>query len=278
MTLNGIVLAIIGMLILSFSKLTARKAMHANNVLTAAMWIHVIIAATVGVLAIIFGDFAIPRDIPYYLLTVLIGAIAIVPLYVAYQLQGLGLPTAIASAFAPITVLLSVLFAAERFSFLVWIGMIFVFSGVFLTYADLRNWHRPKLQKGLGWAFITMLGWGAYFFLIKKVVDEMGVWPATFALETGVATCIIIFALFRKAVTLPKEMKWIIFTGTLDGIGVLCYYAALQFISISIAATILQVSLVVCAVLAALFLKERFTTLQKMAILMTFVGLVMVTV
>lgn len=276
----GIVLAILGMFILSLSKLTARKVMSSSRVLTAAVYIHLLMAGTVGILTLLFGSFALPPNIPYYLLTVAIGAMAIVPLYMAYQQHGLGLPTAIASAFVPITVLLSVLFYGERFSWIAWIGMALVLIGVFLASTNLRNWRKPKIHAGLKWAFVTMVGWGIFFFLIKRLITEMGTWPASFALEGGIAILVVLFALVRGAIApLPRKiLGWTLATGILDGVGVLCYYASLQFITASIAATILQVSVVVCAVLAALFLKERFTAVQKVAILVTFVGLVLVTV
>ena len=276
----GILLAILGMLILSVSKLTARKALSSGRVFTIAAYIHVLMVSTIGVLTLLFGNFALPPNIPYYLLTVVIGAVAIVPLYIAYQQQGLGLPTAIASAFVPITVLLSVLFYGERFSGIVWVGMVLVLIGVFLASTDLRNWRNPKIHAGLKWAFITMLGWGVYFFMIKRLINDMGTWPATFALETGIAALVLLFAITRKAIVplSRSRFSWTAVTGVLDGVGVLCYYASLQFITASVAATVLQVSVVVCAGLAALFLKERFTSLQKIAILVTFVGLVLVTV
>lgn len=276
----GILFAIAGMLLLSVSKLTARKAVASGRVLTAAAYIHGVLALTIGVLVALFGEFSLPPNIPYYLFTIAIGGAAIIPLYVAYQQQGLGLPTAIASAFAPITIFLSVVFADEQFTPRVWAGMALVFVGVFFAAADLGNWRRPKFQKGLGWAFLTMLGWGIYFFLIKRIVLSMGPWPASFALEFGVAVVVVGFAACRKALgAIPTSTtRWVALTGALDGIGVLCFYAALQFIPASIAATIMQTSVVICAVLAALFLKERFTALQKAAILVTFVGLVLVTV
>lgn len=274
----GIAFAILGMLILSFSKLAARKASAAGRPLTAAVGIHVILAATVALLAALFGSFAVPPNILLYISTVAIGAAAIVPLYVAYQKSGLGIPTAIASAFAPITIVLAVAFYGERFSWIVWLGMALVFIGVLLSAVNFRSWNRPEMRKGLGWAFLTMIGWGVYFFLIKDIVDTMGVWPATVALEAGVAAMILVVSIPMRAIGIPKQLGWVAATGVSDGVGVLAYYAGVASISASVAATIMQSSVVVCAILAVIFLQERFDTVQKVGIITTFVGLVLVTI
>ncbi len=275
----GIGIALAGMLLLSFSKVVEKKIVDAAQLFNGAFHIYLARTICLGIIVFLTKSFKIPPNIPYYMLTIVIGAVSILALYVAFQQRGIGLPSAIAGSFVPITIALSILFYHESFSQRVWAGVVLVLVGIFLASFDFRSLRKLRLLKGSRYALITLVGWGFFFFLIKGVVVPMGPIPATFFLEGGIFAVIALFSLCKNAVrqTTGRVWKLAVLSGILSSAGLLLYYGSIVFIGAALAATLLQVGVVVSAILGAFFFKEQFDTTKKIAILITFIGLLLVT-
>ncbi|MBI4035970.1 DMT family transporter [Candidatus Daviesbacteria bacterium] len=106
--------------------------------------------------------------------------IALVAFYQALKIESSPLIGTIASSFAAVTVILSLIFLGETISIWQAIFIVVIFIGVVLSSFEFEKLKKARiiLSTGIIFALIAMLSWGIYFAFIKIPVSKLGwFWP-----------------------------------------------------------------------------------------------------
>ncbi|MBI1970016.1 DMT family transporter [Candidatus Woesearchaeota archaeon] len=279
----GFLFGLVCMLTYGISKVLAKKALLLENPYKVAVFIHFFISLTLLSFVAATGNFAVPNlsTIPLFLLTAIIGAIAILSLYKGYAVGKISLLSPIMSCATIITVLLAVIFYKEFLTYLeVW-GIIFAVVGMIFLSMRWSEWKKIAWQKipGLKYALLTMLGWGFYFFLLKPIALEWGALLTATYMETAIFLCLLGNALVKKQKFL--EMKRSFFLTTLLGgffvaIGSLFFNLGIMINRVSVLMVFAQASLFITVILSFIFLKERLEKNQAIGVFLIVIGLLMV--
>ncbi|MDP9243435.1 MAG: DMT family transporter, partial [Actinomycetota bacterium] len=109
----------------------------------------------------------------------MIAAIAYIALYKGLELGPIALVSPIVAGYAAFTILLAVLFLHETLGGLVFVGAIVTLGGVMLASTDLRalltrGGAAVKGSRGIRFALISMLAFGASTFLISRLARDLG--------------------------------------------------------------------------------------------------------
>lgn len=124
----------------------------------------------------------------------------------------------------------------------------------------------------------TLVFWASAFVAIRHLADDFSAGPLTLA-RMGVAAIALAFFALRDGLPRPTRKQWV----SITVIGVLwfsIYHLALNqgevWVDAGTAAMLLQVSPVLVAVLAAVFLGERFTVPLVIGLLVAFAGVALI--
>lgn len=124
----------------------------------------------------------------------------------------------------------------------------------------------------------TLVFWASAFVAIRHLAEDFSAGPLTLA-RIGVAAIALTFLALRHGRPRPTRRQWV----TITVIGVLwfsIYHLALNqgevWVDAGTASMLLQVSPVLVAVLAAMFLGERFTTPLVIGLLVAFAGVALI--
>src|SRR4030042_3155096 len=115
----------------------------------------------------------------------LVGPIPVVALYEGIRVGNASLVGTIASAFAALTVVLSVIFLNDRLSFFQTVSIVIIFVGLLLSSLKLKSLNIKSIfaDKGVPYGLVAMVLWGIYYTFIRIPVREVGwFWPSYFAI------------------------------------------------------------------------------------------------
>ncbi|MCI0504175.1 DMT family transporter [Candidatus Micrarchaeota archaeon] len=220
-----------------------------------------------------------PELLPAYAVQSVVGAASVAAFFKAYE-------SGKASVLAPLSMLyvLVVLFFGyfvfgELLSLQQLGGASLVLLSAFvLAFEDLRSF---RLEKGVLYLLLTVVGWGYYFSFIKLFIPLMGAYMATLALESGVAAVVITYYLTKKkGMTLPnrKESSIIAVRSILIFAATLLYTYAVAGIGVSLTSVIVAGTPLVSVPSAHLILGERMSPHKYAAVLLIVLGLALVLV
>jgi len=266
----GFLYAFASLLSFSLGKVLTKKPVDAFGEWTLLVWRYASSIIILLAIALFAGKIALsPSLYSWYALTVAIGATAIIAFFKSLK-TGVASNSAVSSAFLLISIPLATILYGETLSQMQWLGAIAIVLGV-SGLALLRN------KSGLNaWSFIALVGWGAYFTLIKPIIQDSGTIGATFLLELGVGTLVIAYALVkRKKISMrTAAIKPMIVVGAFGVIGGLTYSAAIAEVGAALAAAISGGAPVVVAVLSFFMLREKLEKTNYAAIALVTLGLV----
>ncbi|MDZ5621268.1 DMT family transporter [Nocardioides sp. HM23] len=124
----------------------------------------------------------------------------------------------------------------------------------------------------------TLVFWASAFVAIRHLADDFSAGPLTLA-RIGIAAIALTFLALRHGLPRPTRRQWV----SITVIGVLwfsIYHLALNqgevWVDAGTAAMLLQVSPVLVAVLAVMFLGERFTAPLVIGLVVAFAGVALI--
>jgi uncharacterized membrane protein len=209
----------------------------------------------------------------------LIGPIPVVALYEGIRVGNASLVGTIGSAFAALTVVLSVIFLGDRLSSFQTLSIVLIFVGLILSSLDLKSLNVKTIfaDKGVPYGLIAMIFWGIYFTFIRIPIREVGwFWPSYLAI-LGIP--VILIYMWVKKIKLEKlhdsKMTLFSFLNALLLTGAtFSYNFAVMTGQTSIVAPIAGSYPVLYVVLSRFVFKDRLTKQQFWGILATLLGIV----
>lgn len=224
--------------------------------------------------------------LPLLVLNVVLGSIYIlgnVSFNEALRVSNASLVGTIAASFASVTLLLSITFLGESINANQALSIATIFLGVLLAtlnFKDLKTGQIVK-DKGVIFAFVSMVTWGVYFAFVKILVQEVGwFWP------NYISFCLfpLIYLYMRvKKIKLEKPnykgaLIPVIASAILLRSGDFSFNFALSSGLAAIIAPVAGAYPTLFVVLAFLVFKDPITRQQIAGILVTLIGIVLLSV
>lgn len=209
----------------------------------------------------------------------LFGIIGLVTLYEGLTVGNPALVGTIASSFAAISVLISVIFLNEKVSLNQIVSILVIFLGLILSVLDIKTVSQNKVvfNKGIVFALVTMVIFGIYFALIKIPIEKVGwFWPIYVVLSTFPALFLYMKIKGIK-INIPASTKqWWLLGGLVGSWAVadFGYNLGLSHGLVAVVAPIASSSPTLFVVLAFLLFKESINKQQIIGILITLTGIV----
>jgi drug/metabolite transporter (DMT)-like permease len=221
----------------------------------------------------------------------LIIALGTICLYRALVIGPLLIVAPIASSFAVVTFVLSLL-SGERPTPLQMIGLMVTLGGVILATlssgpgrdADGRPVTRGPsrlVSAGVMLAIGTALLHGLGFWLLRYIVPVLGSQATVLVMRVSTLPFLILFFMASRIPLRLKSassLKWLIPVGVLDTAASWFYNLAVDTGLTSIVSVITSLYSVVTVVLGYLLWQERITRIQQVGVLITMAGIAMVSV
>lgn len=284
---QGIIFGLLVMLLWGLAKVIIKPAINRIGPYYALLYEQVIVVISI----ITFSLFYAAPYVPSREILIMIAAIAVIgaiPIYFLFKAMSVGkvsLVAPIANSSSLLTVFLSYIFYREILSGRQLIAVFLLIIGVLLIsfrYSEIRRLRLSrKIIPGAKFAFITMIGWGLYFFLIKPIIVELGPVLSAMYLETGiliVLSVIFFIDVFRsKSAAKPgKAFFYVFFGGITTAAGVLFFNMGVEKSGVSIMYPLASSSLLVTVLASVIFLKERIELNQKIAIFLILLGIILI--
>lgn len=135
-----------------------------------------------SIFAILFPFFAGTFDLFYFIVAFVLGIIdnfGLLFFYKAFETGNVPLNGMIAGSFGLVIVFVSLIFFGEKIGAGEILGIAFIFAGIVLSSLRLNellegNAKRAFKDKGMVYAFLTMIFWGVYFGFLRIPAEKMG--------------------------------------------------------------------------------------------------------
>lgn len=231
-----------------------------------------------------------PIPLTDYLLLMLSGAIGIgigdTLLFACLNLIGAGLTAIVDCLYSPFIIVLAVLFLGERLTFLQIFGVVLVVLAV-LTVSLLQGGidiDRRKLIQGIILGTLAMLSTAVGVVIVKPMLSRLPFLWATEVRLLGALLTLILVVLFhsgrRKILSslLDKKNRLYVLFGSFFGayLAMLFWLGGMKFTQASIASALNQTSSIFVIILAATWLKEPLNVRRIIAIIIAFLGVLLV--
>ena len=280
---QGIIFGLITMLGWGAAKVIVRPAIRRLGPYNALFYEHIVVALALILISAPFISPFVPGTRILALLAgaIIIGSLAIYSLFRAFDKGKVSVTSPIAQSATIITVVLSYFIYNESLSLLQIFAVILLIIGVIFVsfkYSDIRKLRLKSTVPGAGFAALTMLGWGLYFFMIKPVVVELGPLLSVVYLEVGISVLIAVPLLFRKVRLPDRSVVYTLFSGIAVALAAWSFNMGIQRAPVSIVHPVANSSVLITVLLSAVFLRERIDSNQKIAICLIIAGLVLVSI
>ncbi len=166
--------------------------------------------------------------------------------------------------------------AGERPSAVVWLGMVAALPGIWLVSREESD--RPTAGgSGLLDGLLAGLGFGILFAALGQVPDGAGYWPLAAAEATSVVSVVVACVALRGA-PLPHagEQWWGLLSGLLAAVAGVSFLVATHHGLLSVSAVIVSLYPAFTVLLAALVLRERIHRVQATGLALCGVAVVLV--
>ena len=189
----------------------------------------------------------------------------------------------IAASFVIVVVILSIIFLKDSISTQQFIAILIIFLGLVLSTSDFRKLKEDRVltSRGIFLAFVAMMTWGIYFTFIKIPVREIGwFWPNYISFT--LFPLILVFTHVRKIKLNAPNYKGALIpllgTVLLTGIAEFSFNSAISRGLTAIVAPIAGSYPTLFAVLAFLIFKDPITRQQIFGIIVTLIGIVLISI
>lgn len=222
----------------------------------------------------------------------LLMVVAVVNFFEALRIGEVALVAPIANAYSVITVILAILFLQESLSTLRLISIVLVILGVILTSTDLRKLKHIHTAKGIVNAFIPMIIWGIYFFIVKYVSNNLsnsmsGVDVAiNLFILTGIfnGLFMVSYPIIKKQVPTFAQVRkdnillMLIIITILVNISWFAINYGVSLDLVSLVTPISSLAPAITVILAVIFFKDKLVLNQKLGIITILLGLFLISV
>jgi drug/metabolite transporter (DMT)-like permease len=220
----------------------------------------------------------------------IVNGISTLALYRSFEIGKLAAVAPLSASYPVLTVLLSAL-TGEHLSRMRAAGIALVLVGAMLVVRgetapgenDGASTPTPKskTRSGIGWAFLSAIGFGVLFWLLgTRIVPSVGyastVWMIR--LTSSVLTALAIF-LLRLPIAPPREgsvASWLVGIGLLDTGAFVLNDRGLQLEQVSVVSVLASLYGAFTVALAAIFLRERISRWQWLGIVSIFGGIYLI--
>ncbi len=196
---------------------------------------------------------------------------------------GAGRTGIISSIYSPSVITLSILFLGERLTSSQVIGFILVMTGIALISMDRQireSLPRPVLVRGMLIGTLSVFLMAVGVLIIKSILErEAFLVVVEFRFISGVLTLMLMVLLTGRTRALLHEYRqphhwWSILLSSFIGtyLGVMFWLAGYKYTLASIAAVLNETASIFILLLARWFLKEKLTRQKIIAIVLTFLG------
>jgi uncharacterized membrane protein len=238
----------------------------------------------------LFGYFVFARPEGSWSLTTVATVVGVSVLFTAgslaffrgMQIGALAVVSPVTSAWALVTVVLSLIFLGESLDQWQIVGVGLTIVGIVLTslnFKELAQTSRAKLAQGAGFAFLAMLGFGVAMPFMTPLVDTMGWFYPSLIERFASVVLLIVYALVAR-VPLRSEGRFsvlplvvIVVIGLLDAASFLSYCFGTQLALTSIIAPVVSTGPLITVALAAAFYREKMQLTQGVGLVVTVSGL-----
>lgn len=226
------------------------------------------------------------KYLPLLGIIAILQTIAYLSFYKGFEKGNVSVVSPIASSWAMVTIILSILFLGEAINSIQLIGIILILSGIILISTDIKEvsaMRKLKIFTGVKEGIIAMLGWGVSFFLIVPATRDLGWFFPIFIFKVFAVLFLLILALTRKRKLYPAGsqlsfISLVIPIGLLDVTSFFSYNFGLEG-SLSLIISPVAASFpVITVLLARIFLKERLRTIQILGIISVIGGIILLSV
>lgn len=279
----GVIFGLIVMFGWGIHKIFAKKLISRVGSYSGLVYTNSTLVSLVVIYCVFTGTFAVPsRNI--FLLTLLlsfIGAVGVFFLYKAMEVGKLSVVIPISHVYSVVIVIFAFLFFKERLEAFQFSAIILAIIGTLIIsfrYSELKKINLKHASKGVHYAVLTAFCWGIVYFLIRIVVDELGPFVTSLYFESMILAMLLLPAVFGfSKLKKPKGKDTMLFllSGLFAGTGAIAYNAGVSMELVSIVGPLSGASLMVTVILSYFFLKERVELNQKLAIIMIFLGIMM---
>lgn len=279
----GILFGIVSMLSWGASDFFIAKSVRGGGVLRAFLWAQ---AISVMLLFFVFlNNYELP-EFTYYTIALIIaagtlGVVSNLSFYKSLKVGKVCIVMPVASCWAMITVILSVVFLGESLVFVQMFGIAFAISGAGLVsfkLSDLKDLDIKKhAHQGVEFAVIAAFAYGTNFVLIDVLVSELGWFLSILMIEIVVVSILLLYSGATKSdISFPKNVAlFVILVGILDATAYLSYGIGVTSELGSVVAPIAASSPAISILLAKIFFKEEMEINQKIGVFSVICGLIL---
>jgi drug/metabolite transporter (DMT)-like permease len=214
--------------------------------------------------------------VPILLLNIFIGAIAIIARYKALEQGKASIISPLSKSYVLLVILIGVIFLGETLTLGKAFGSLLILVSAAIISFEGKSIKGFKLEQGVPFLAITIIGWSIYYSLLKPIVAALGPFQATLFLEIGITAMVLSYAVLRKKNTsLPNQQasQFILANGFLVFIGSMMYNFSVASIGVVLTAIILSATPAVNLIASRILLKEKLSAMKYAAILLLVLGL-----
>jgi len=203
------------------------------------------------------------------------------------NILGAGVSSIVNCLFNPFVIGLAYIFLGERLSVLQFAGAALIIGAIAVTTVRISSSNIPKKHLALGifLGVISVLTMVVSVIMIKPILDNASVlWCTEIRLISGtvVMAIIAVFHPRRKTIfrTFKPSPEWkYLIPGTILGayLAMVIWLGGIKYAYASVSTAINQTSVIFIFILAAIFLKERFTLRRFIGLALSFSGILLVT-
>ncbi|MBC8383260.1 MAG: DMT family transporter [Candidatus Cloacimonetes bacterium] len=203
------------------------------------------------------------------------------------NILGAGISTVVNTLFNPFVIGLSFFFLGEKLSIVQLIGATLIILAIGITTIRVSSFEitKKKLALGIFLGVLSVLAMAVSVIIAKPILDNSPIiWCTEIRLIAGtiVMAIIAIFHPQRRLIfgTLKPSREWKhLIPGTVLGayLSMVIWLAGIKYTYASVATAINQTSVIFIFILAAIFLKERFTFRRFIGLVLSFSGILLVT-
>ncbi len=278
----GILFGISAMLGFGFESFLLVKISRKIGAFRAVLWMEIFLVIMFAVLAIFLFNYKSIGifTIALIILTAIIDMAGLFAYSKGLQVGNVSIVATVASAWGAVTAVLGVVFLGETLTLFQILDICLIIAGTVLVSFELKNMQKMSLKRrnlGLGYALITVFGWGAFFFLISFLVKSLGWFSAGFLVAIPTMFLFILYGTTTKSkLSIGKgSLGLIVVMSALNLIAFLSYNLGVSYNYTAIVAPISAASPVIVILLALVFLKEKLAINQKLGIFMVLIGLIL---
>ncbi len=281
----GILFGIIAMISWGVADFFVAKAVRKGSVFKILLWVQIVIVVSFLLISpwlIKFQNITL-NLIALTLITAFIGVVSLLAFYKGMQVGYVSIVSPISSAYAAITVILSLIFLSEKLTALQTIGVSLTILGAILTafrFHDILKLRLKNIATGAEYGALAMIGWGVFFIFLGILISEWG-WflPILLIKVISVFYLLIYSAAVKKNISFPKHViLFIVAIGLLEGIGLLFFGLGVTQVYTAIVTPISSAYPMITIILARIFFKEILEINQKIGIAAVLTGLVLLSI